>query len=111
MPYEARLAISQTLKAVQYGERPDDVSPFEGHDGGNVMKIRENFDGDTYRLIYAAKFEKAIYVLHAFKKKSASGIATPRREIEVVWERFREAERAYEAKYGKDEDAGNEQRA
>jgi len=49
MPYEARLSLSQSLKAVQYGEVPDDVSPFEGHAGCNVMKISENYDSDTYR--------------------------------------------------------------
>ncbi len=99
MPVQARRELSLTLKAVQYGETPDDVSPFEGSRANNVMKIKENHDGDTYRLVYAAKFDEAIWVSHAFKKKSNEGIATPQKDIDVVWERYKQAEIEYKAKY------------
>ena len=65
------------------GETPDNVSPFEGSKSNEVMKITERFDGDTYRCVFAAKFERAVYVLHVLKK-SASGIATPRKDINTV---------------------------
>jgi phage-related protein len=59
------------------------------------MEIVERFRTDTYRAVYTAYFDDAIYVLHVFQKKSKSGIATPRHEIEVIRRRFAEAERHY----------------
>lgn len=102
MAPEVQRELGLTLMAVQFGENPSGVSPFEGSRGGNVLKISENLEGDTYRLVYAAKFEKAIYVLHVFKKKSTSGIATPQKEIDTVWKRFKVAEEAYRLKYESD---------
>jgi phage-related protein len=46
----------------------------------------------TYRAVYTVRFADAVYVLHAFQKKSKSGIATPRREIELIQSRLRDAE-------------------
>jgi phage-related protein len=99
MPVEVRRALGGTLMAVQYGQTPQNVSSFEGSIGGNILKITDNFEGDTYRLVYAAKFARAIYVLHAFRKKSTSGIATPKKEIDTVRKRFIAARAAYKAKY------------
>jgi phage-related protein len=59
--------------------------------GGGVLEIVEDFDGNAYRAVYTVKFEEAIYVLHAFQKKSRSGISTPKREIELVTERLKRA--------------------
>jgi phage-related protein len=57
-----------------------------------VLEIRDNFDGDTYRAVYTVRFEGVLYVLHAFQKKSTSGIATPQRHIELVRQRLKDAE-------------------
>jgi phage-related protein len=54
-------------------------------------EIVEDYDGETYRAVYTVKFAEAIYVLHAFQKKSKSGIATPRREIDLIDERLKRA--------------------
>lgn len=52
----------------------------------------ENHDGDTWRAVYTVRFSTGIYVLHAFQKKSKSGIATPRHELDVVAARLKDAE-------------------
>jgi phage-related protein len=57
----------------------------------NVIEIRENDVSGTYRLIYTIEIEEHVFVLHAFQKKSKSGIATPKRELEIVELRLKEA--------------------
>jgi phage-related protein len=63
----------------------------KGFDGASVIEIVEDYDGDTYRAVYTVKFAEAIYVLHAFQKKSKSGIATPKHDLDLIEERFRRA--------------------
>ena len=63
----------------------------KGFGGASVVEIVEDYDGETYRAVYTVKFATAIYVLHAFQKKSKSGIATPRREIDLIDERLKRA--------------------
>ena len=58
-----------------------------------VLEIIAPFDGDTFRAIYTVRFGDAVYVLHAFQKKSKSGISTPRKEIELIKQRLAAAER------------------
>jgi phage-related protein len=66
-----------------------------------VLEIVESHDGNAYRAVYTVRFEKAIYVLHAFQKKSPSGIRTGKRDVSLVAERLKTAERDYEEQYGK----------
>jgi phage-related protein len=60
----------------------------------------KDYDGDTYRAIYTVRFADAVYVLHAFQKKSPHGIATRQSDIDLVKARLRIAQRDYEEKYG-----------
>ena len=60
------------------------------------MELVEDFDGDTYRAVYTARFETAVYVLHCFKSKS--GIKTPQSDIELIKRRFRDAEADHTAR-------------
>jgi len=57
------------------------------------MEIVAPYGGDTWRGVYTVRFREAVYVLHVFQKKSKSGIATPKREIELIRQRLLEAER------------------
>ena len=59
------------------------------------MEITAPHAGDTWRAVYTVRFEDAIYVLHAFQKKSKKGISTPKKEIDLIWQRLAEAERDY----------------
>ena len=56
------------------------------------MEVIRDFRGDTFRTVYTLRYASAVYVLHAFQKKSKTGRETPRREIELVKQRLREAE-------------------
>jgi phage-related protein len=53
-------------------------------------------DGDTYRAVYTVKFQKIIYILHCFQKKSKKGIATPKQEIDLIKQRLKQAEIGYQ---------------
>jgi len=60
--------------------------------------VVEDHDRSTYRAVYTVKFADTVYVLHAFQKKSRSGIATSKHDIGLVRERLKEAERQHNAR-------------
>ena len=60
-----------------------------------MLEIVASYERNTYRAVYTVRFFDAIYVLHAFQKKSKRGIATPQREIELVNQRLAAAEQDY----------------
>jgi len=95
MPAEVMDAFGNDLWNIQCGDTPINASPFEGNRAGNLMKLTERHDGNTYRCVYAAKFRKAVFVLHVLQKKSKSGIATPQSEIERVHTRYAAATKLY----------------
>jgi len=66
-----------------------------------VFEVVEDHAGDTYRAIYTVRFKDAVYVLHAFQKKSPTGIRTSRTDIDLVERRLKTAQQDYEARYGK----------
>ena len=90
------------LGAVQFGARPASAKPWKGV-GPGVAELVEQDAAGTYRVVYVVRFRKAIYVLHAFQKKSPSGIRTARRDVELVAERLKSAAHDYEARYGKED--------
>lgn len=55
---------------------------------GTVWQVRADNPGGTYRAVYAAQFQAAVYALHAFQKKAKSGVATPQRELDLIWQRL-----------------------
>jgi phage-related protein len=63
--------------------------------GLGIVELIHGFDGDTYRAVYTAKVGAVLAVLHVFKKKSKSGIATPQHDIELIRNRYRTAVRRY----------------
>ena len=70
-------------------------------EGPEVFEVVEDHRGDTYRAVYTVKFEKAVYVLHAFQKKSPSGIKTARPDAELIGRRLSDARADYEVRYEK----------
>jgi phage-related protein len=103
IPKPAQHRIGFALKFAQAGEKHADAKPLKGFGGAGVLEIVEDFAGDAYRAVYTVKFEEAIYVLHAFQKKSKSGISTPKREMDLIAERLKRAKemhlrRAHEPK-------------
>lgn len=84
------------LRAAQNGSRSPDAHPMKGFGGAGVLEIVEDHDGSTYRGVYTVKFESAVYVLHAFQKKSKHGVETPRHEMELIRRRLETARRMHE---------------
>jgi phage-related protein len=94
-PATVRSEIGQALFEAQIGEHPSNAKPLKGLSG--VLEIRDRYDGDTYRAVYTVRFED---VLHAFQKKSASGIATAQRHMDLIRQRLRDAEDIHKATKG-----------
>src|ERR1700722_1221933 len=78
------------LFLAQTGQHPPSAKPLRGL-GSGVVELVEDFDGDTYRAVYTVRFADAIYVLHAFKKKSKHGIKTAKADIDLIAQRLRDA--------------------
>ena len=97
-PDAAQRHIGFALKSAQFGEKHLDAKPLRGFGGTSVQEIVENCGGDTYRAIYTVQFKEVICVLHAFQKKSKSGSATPRHDIDLIKERLRYAKELYNKK-------------
>ena len=90
--------VGQALYAAQWGETYPSVTALKGYGGRSVLEIVAPFDGDTYRAVYTVRFRDAIYVLHAFRKKSKTGIATPRADLKLIERRLAAAEQDYKAR-------------
>jgi phage-related protein len=91
------------LGVVQYGGHPLSAKPWKGL-GPRVFEIVENDGSGTYRAVYTVRLRKAVYVLHAFQKKSLSGIRTAQTDVRLVARRLAEAMKDYEERYGKEAD-------
>ncbi len=94
-PREVRRDIGRALYAAQEGETDPATKPMRGFGGGSVVEIITYHRGDTWRTVYTVRFAEGIYVLHAFQKKSKSGIATSKRDTELIRLRLAEAERLH----------------
>lgn len=95
LPEEVKSVVGYALYLAQNGERPPKSKILKGFGGGGVLEVVEDFNRDTYRAVYTVKFKFAVYLLHVFKKKSKQGIATPKKDLELLRERLIRAERHY----------------
>ncbi len=100
-PGEAQDAFGFALYQIQLGLHPAEAKPLTGL-GSGVLELADEFSGNAYRAIYTVRFKKAVYVLHAFKKKSKRGIATPQADIDLVKRRLADAARHQRAEFGEE---------
>jgi phage-related protein len=90
-PEDAKRVMGFCLNKLQEGEFDERIEPMTGNKvlrEARVVEIRDNFDGDTFRTMAAIKYAEEIYVLHAFKKKSHKGRATPQKDIDTILARL-----------------------
>ncbi len=99
-PEAVKDGIGAALSVAQSGGQASDAKPWKG-EGRGVFEVVEDHRGDTYRAVYTVRFECAVYVLHAFQKKSPSGIRTAKTDVELVTRRLKQAEADYEVRYAK----------
>lgn len=92
LPIGVRKFFGHALNFAQRGDRHDAVKTLKGFGGSGVLEIVEDDAGGTYRAVYTVRFAEAVFVLHCFQKKSKSGIATPKEDIEIIRTRLKVAE-------------------
>jgi phage-related protein len=94
-PRPVRIDFGHALYTAQMGKTDPSARPLKGFGGASVLEMVVSHRGDTWRAVYTVRFHDAIYILHAFQKKSTKGIATPLRQIERIKQRLAEAEQDY----------------
>lgn len=103
LPEPVQDVFGSALLDAQYGDVPEGARPFGEGVPREVMKLVEDYDGDTYRAAYTVVFAEAVYVLHVFKKKSKSGIGTPQPDKDLIRGRLRAAVEHWQQTYRKRE--------
>jgi phage-related protein len=91
--------IGTALSVAQFGGKHPRAKPWRGK-GPGVFEVVEDHRGDTYRVVYTVRFEDAVYVLHAFQKKSPTGVRTSKRDVDLIGRRLNEAQKDFEVRYG-----------
>lgn len=90
-PRDVRTIFGFALHEAQLGRKHPDAKPLKGFGGAGVLEVVKRFDGDAFRAVYTIKLEGIVYVLHAFQKKSKSGIATPKADLDLIKARLKTA--------------------
>jgi phage-related protein len=86
--------IGFALYQAQTGNKHVNAKPLKGL-GPGVLEIVSDYHGDTFRAVYMVRLANKVYVLHAFQKKSKSGIATPKPDIDLIKHRLKRALRLH----------------
>jgi phage-related protein len=92
-PDDVQADMLRALTIAAEGSKADIVKPFKGIDGG-VFEITLKHRGDAFRVLYAVKIDADIWVIHAFQKKSKTGIKTPQMEVDLIHERLKRLQEA-----------------
>jgi len=103
LPDEVVDVFGYALFLAQTGSKHDQAKPLQGFGSAGVLEVVEDYRGDAYRAVYTVRFEERVFVLHVFQKKAKSGIATPKKDMDLIRERLKVAARR--AKELKDEQA------
>jgi phage-related protein len=99
-PEAVKDEMGNALGVAQFGGTHPSAKPWKGQ-GSGVLELVESRFGNAYRAIYTVRFKEAVYVLHAFQKKSPGGIKTALLDVALVERRLIAAKLDYEARYGK----------
>jgi phage-related protein len=92
LPLDVRKFFGHALDFAQRGDQHDAAKVLKGFGGAGVLEVVEDDVGGTYRAVYTVKFGETVFVLHCFQKKSKSGIATPKADMDVIRARLKVAE-------------------
>lgn len=92
LPEPVKSDMGYALYVAQQGGKHRAAKPLKGFGGAGVIEVVADHDGDTFRAVYTVRLAGAVYVLHAFQKKSKAGRATPKMELKLIEQRLRQAE-------------------
>lgn len=93
MPEDVKDVFGFALHLAQLGSKHSQAKPLKGFGSAGVLEVVEDYQSDTYRAVYTIRLQGAVYVLHCFQKKSSTGIATPKPDMEKIRDRLKAAER------------------
>ena len=87
-PPGAQIEMARALTILAEGRMPDIAKHLTGF-GSGVMELALRHRGDAFRVVYALQIDDDIWVVHAFQKKSKSGITTPKQDLDLIQERLK----------------------
>jgi len=88
---EVQDSFGYALHLAQTGAKHAHAKPLKGFGSAGVLEVVESEAGSTYRAVYTVKVAAVVYVLHCFQKKSTSGIATPKPDLDLIRDRLKAA--------------------
>ncbi len=91
MPDPVKASFGHRLREIQLGRTPLNTKPLPQF-GAGVFELRERFDRNAFRVMYVVGLRRAVYVLHAFMKKSKSGIGLPKPDADLIELRLKRAQ-------------------
>ncbi|MCR2831954.1 type II toxin-antitoxin system RelE/ParE family toxin [Acidithiobacillus ferrooxidans] len=92
LPPDVRRRFGYALSLAQMGDQDDATKVLKGFGGAGVLEVGEDDAGGAYRAVYTVTFAEAVFVLHCFQKKSKSGTATPKPDMDIIRARLKVAE-------------------
>ncbi len=96
-PTEVQSEMGYALGLAQLGAKHPHAKLWKG-EGPGVLELVEDHRGGTYRAVYTVRFAGVVYVLHAFQKKSKTGIKTPQEDVTLIGQHLKRAQQDYESK-------------
>jgi phage-related protein len=91
LPEEVIDVFGYALYLAQAGQKHEQAKPLRGFGSADVLEVVEDWRRDTYRAVYTVRHAARVFVLHVFQKKSKSGIATPKPDMNLIRERLKAA--------------------
>ncbi|TMH41846.1 MAG: addiction module toxin RelE [Betaproteobacteria bacterium] len=91
LPDEVVNVFGYALYLAQAGGKHAQAKPLQGFGSAGVLEVVEDWRGNTYRAVYTVRFAVRVFVLHVFQKKSKSGIATPKPDLDLIKARLKAA--------------------
>lgn len=96
-PAQVQKDMGAALMFAQAGGKAEGVKQLKGL-GSGVLEIIDDHDGDTYRCVYMLRLKGVVYILHAFQKKSKTGIKTPQKDVDLIKSRIKLAKGDYKGR-------------
>jgi phage-related protein len=93
LPEEVIDVFGYALHLAQVGLRHEQAKPLRGFGSAGILEVVEDRRGDAFRAVYTVRYAVRVFVLHVFQKKSKSGIATPKADLDLIRSRLKLAER------------------
>lgn len=94
-PHDVRKEMGHALYVAQKGGKHKNAKPLKGFGSGKVLEVVQDDGSGTYRAMYTVQFDKVVYVLHVFQKKSKVGIKTTKQDMDLVEQRLKYAQGKY----------------